>query len=361
MKLLNFAYLFALIFSLSTCHAKPSNTGIIYQDYHHATATLIHVITIDPTKVKIVAARAQDAGKGLCTVAEVAKHFSALAAINGGFFRFNQSDGSAGVSAGALKVNNAWHGIAYSPRGAIGWDPNKNLVLFDVLQTQSKLLLNQQPMPINAMNKLSNGSKGILLSDSYIDPISLEQSMAVVFAKNRVTQIYNAGVMTIPSQAHVYRISGKLQEKIAALKIGDPVNLEIKALPQIAPDTTTLWNTVPYIVGGGPIIIHNGKLVTDFTREKLRTDFVNQRYARTAVGILPDSRWVFVVAERNIMQDTTGLTISELGIFMQSLGCVAALNLDGGGSSSMYVQSEKINELEFSRPVADALLILPRD
>ena len=268
-----------LILQSSNCIANTKPAGMVYNNLQHANGTLIHVLTIDPSKFKIVAARAQDAGLGLATVKELAQHFSALAAINGGFFRFNEPNVSSGLPAGVLKIKHQWHGIAYYPRGAIGWDPDSNLIVFDLLQTQSK-------------------------------------------------------------------------------KIVD--NFEVKPLPQLNPKTAAVWEQVPFVVSGGPLLINNSKLVTDFSREKLRADFLYDKHSRTAVGILPDKHWVFVVAERNLLQEGSGLTIAELANYMQSLSCVMALNLDGGTSSSMYLEHEDISNMSYSRPVADVLLVLAR-
>lgn len=64
------------------------------------------------------------------------------------------------------------------------------------------------------------------------------------------------------------------------------------------------------------------------------------------------------------------MTIPELAVFMQELGCQYALNLDGGGSSTLYINSEVVNHpegdidedygIETLRPVSDAILILPK-
>jgi exopolysaccharide biosynthesis protein len=277
MRCLNRFVLFIIILA---CKAHAAEIpGLTYNTVYTENNTQVHILTIDSSKVKIVAARAQDAGQGMATVKDIAEHFNAIAAVNGGFFRFNDPESAIGLPAGALKINNQWLGIAYKARGAIAWDPASNQVLFDVLQTQSK------------------------------------------------------------------RVNAKLQ---------------VKPLPQLNPATANAWEKMPYVVSGGPLLIHKSKIITDYSGEKLRSDFIDDRHARTAVGVLADKNWVFVVAERSILDENTGLTIAQLSKLMQSLGCVSALNLDGGGSSSMYVKNEIIDNISFGRPVADVLLVMPR-
>lgn len=57
-----------------------------------------------------------------------------------------------------------------------------------------------------------------------------------------------------------------------------------------------------------------------------------------------------------------GLYMSEIADLMQSLGCVHAMNLDGGGSTNLYANGKTINrpsDLK-PRPVVSAVLIRDR-
>ena len=57
------------------------------------------------------------------------------------------------------------------------------------------------------------------------------------------------------------------------------------------------------------------------------------------------------------------MTIPELAALLLELGCVEAINLDGGGSTTMVVQGKVVNspaDAAGERPVSDALLVFPR-
>jgi hypothetical protein len=61
--------------------------------------------------------------------------------------------------------------------------------------------------------------------------------------------------------------------------------------------------------------------------------------ARTAIGITADHRMIMAcVADNHHDPNSTGLTISQLAELMRSLGCIKALNLDGGSSTTMFVR-----------------------
>lgn len=333
--------------------AKVATDAVQYKKYTPNELTLIHVLTIDPKATKIIATRAQDIGQSIATVGAIAQHYNALAAINGGFFRLNEQSTSNWVPAGALKVNNQWHGIAYKSRGAVGWEPISGKVLFDILQTKSNVRINQNDMAVNAMNKLVSGNRIVLLSDSYTDAINMVDRTAIIISDQRVQSVYKTGSITVP--ANSYMILGNFNSVVTGTTATVSINVE----PQLEKSTYKAWNDMSFIVSGGPLLIHKKNKITDFKKEQLYRGFINDRYARTAVGLLADGRWVFVVAERSFLQDTQGLSIPELRDFMYSIGCVEAVNLDGGGSSAMYLQGDQ-NLTANERPVADALLVLTK-
>ena len=63
---------------------------------------------------------------------------------------------------------------------------------------------------------------------------------------------------------------------------------------------------------------------------------------RTAIGIISDNHYVLVVSDGRT-SESEGLSLYELAEFMESLDCVTAYNLDGGGSSAMYFNGSVVN------------------
>jgi len=85
------------------------------------------------------------------------------------------------------------------------------------------------------------------------------------------------------------------------------------------------------------------------------------RGPRTAIGISADEEWVIAVIDgRTDMAHSVGLTLVELARLMRHLGCVHALNLDGGGSSVMAV--EGVSQLDQLKPeLAKGVVNIPCD
>ncbi len=149
-----------------------------------------------------------------------------------------------------------------------------------------------------------------------------------------------------------------------------PCDDEIDVIPMSNPPHTTPedWVELEHIVGGAPIIVSSGNLIKDYSSEQTLQSFLIRKHPRTAVGIKSTGEWVFVVVDGCFFGFLGGMTIKELAGFMHKLGCIEALNLDGGGSSTLVVEGMVINEPcgkikengKRVEAVSDAILIFPK-
>ena len=100
-------------------------------------------------------------------------------------------------------------------------------------------------------------------------------------------------------------------------------------------DSSRHWEDAlphPNIMTAGPLLIWHDTL------QYMRNDrtFVTQRHNRTAVGIREDGTVLLFVADGRFKQ-AEGLSLTELQQLLRWLGCRDALNLDGGGSTTMFL------------------------
>ncbi len=78
-----------------------------------------------------------------------------------------------------------------------------------------------------------------------------------------------------------------------------------------------------------------------FENGHARSDLDNStRSSRTAIGIKADGTVVMMMVDGRQAPYSVGMTMAEVGATMESLGCVQAVNLDGGGSSTFATQRE---------------------
>lgn len=90
----------------------------------------------------------------------------------------------------------------------------------------------------------------------------------------------------------------------------------------------------------GPALVENGSVSVTEGEEVGKAMASNPR---TAIGIIDENHYVFVVADGRTSENE-GLSLYELAEFMESLGVQTAYNLDGGGSSTMYFNGEVVNQ-----------------
>ena len=93
------------------------------------------------------------------------------------------------------------------------------------------------------------------------------------------------------------------------------------------------------VLSFGPALVEDGEIAVSEHDEVGRAMASNPR---TAIGVIDDLHYVFVVADGRT-SDSDGLSLHELATFLQSIGCKTAYNLDGGGSSSMVFLGTLVN------------------
>lgn len=108
-------------------------------------------------------------------------------------------------------------------------------------------------------------------------------------------------------------------------------------------------------IGGAPILLKDGKLVFDFTTtsqgkyltnyELLQSDIFSTtaRPPRTAIGRTADNKLILFVCDGR-QTHSDGATLTELAQLLKGIGCVDALNLDGGGSSAIVAAGKVLNK-----------------
>jgi hypothetical protein len=120
----------------------------------------------------------------------------------------------------------------------------------------------------------------------------------------------------------------------------------------------------PLLVAGHRPVIHDGVDAEGFSANasQFDSDITAGRYPRAALGTLPG--WILAVACDGRSEDDAGLTMRELAELMGDLGADRAINLDGGGSTSLVHAGALRNipreehgiELLVGRPVSTALV-----
>ena len=107
------------------------------------------------------------------------------------------------------------------------------------------------------------------------------------------------------------------------------------------PATSTPWD-VEDALGGGPALVSNGAVDVATTEEVFFGTAIPHTHPRTAAGITADGMLVLLLVDGR-QRLSRGVRLEELAAIMVGIGAEEALNLDGGGSSSLVVNGKLLN------------------
>ena len=105
------------------------------------------------------------------------------------------------------------------------------------------------------------------------------------------------------------------------------------------------WEGVRYAVGGGPTIVRGGKVYVTSREERFGSHIASGRAPRTAIGYTAEGYTMMVTVDGRAPKHSVGCTLYELARLMVEMGAVEAINLDGGGSSTMVIGGKPINKV----------------
>ena len=167
------------------------------------------------------------------------------------------------------------------------------------------------------------------------------------------------GKTPIPRDGYVLSFGGtRPPPPLQSLRIGSRVELDTKYT--VVDGSEAEWEKAEAIVGGAGLLLLDGRIVTDWKVEQLAQTFAQTRHPRTLVGTHADGLIWLVTVDGRQPRLSAGMSLFELRALVQRLGLRNALNLDGGGSTTMWVGGKIVNspsDAAGPRKVSDALIV----
>lgn len=284
------------------------------------------------------------------TVSEFANKPNVVAAVNGDFFDMNASDAP-------VHGNVSSQGIRTLTPGSVAFTMTQGKAAIEQLMSNSQLVRasDNTTVPVRGVNSPSAGDGLTVFNSAWgsyrLDQIIGNRPATIIRVRAGVVTSITSDVTTVaptvsiaPDESVVVARGAAAVTSVAAFAVGDKVSLDVKA--NITPDLA---------IGGSVALVTNGELTTE-----------NQVTAgRTAVGITADGSKLLIVTIDGRRADADGQTIQELAQMMKDLGAHNAINLDGGGSTTMVGRPAGASApIELNRPsdghqrvVSNALVI----
>jgi len=280
---------------------------------------------------------ASEIGKSRATLSELAQAFEAEGGINGGFF-------SGPVPIGTLVIHGILFHQSYGDRSAIGLAPDRAPV-FGNGAVELEVETEKGTFRLDRLNERPRPGEISFLFESrpFRDPAGLESEDVMEIPLD--LELGEGG--SNPPIPGLLAASGKTWDGLDSVK-GSRIRLQ------------TAWSDRNFegrdlVIQAGPAIVRNGQINGE--PESFSEDTRLGRHPRSMVGWDGSSLWWIVVDGRN-PSHSMGLTLEEAAGLALSLGLADVLNLDGGGSSSLWWKDGLVSSPSggSERPIPYAIL-----
>ena len=311
-------------------HRFPTE-GVVHiklNKYINSKPIKINIVEINPSANENIVIKPQIAGEKLNSKAQIktiAQKENAIVAINAGYFK-----PQSGVPLGALKINNEILTGPILNRVGLGIIQNngKTSFVMDKITMEIKLKTSSTTIKVDNINQPRMLSTYTLIYTPKYSPVAPKYGKVAAVKNGRIIAT-SANQLEIPQDGFVISAPAKVIDPILKDK---KITYEIN-LPEKLKDTT-------HIIGAGPYLVKNGEIYVDTIEEKFGA--ITGRNPRSAVGFNEKNELIIITIDGR-EETSVGVTLYELAKIMKSLGCTYAMNLDGGGSSVMYVQGKITN------------------
>jgi len=294
-------------------------------------------LEVDPRVFRVSPLLPRDGLGVLRPLETMARDSEALGAVNGGFFR---KDGEA---VGLLVLDGVVVREPYPGRTAFGVRGDGSF-LVGVPGWRAFARLGGRVVSIDGVNRRARLGEVVLFTphrgmrcDAPVGSTELVVRDGVV-AERRV-----GGKGFIPRDGLVL-VGAGAGTPLEAAQVGERVEVVV----ELFGPGGERWDDLRWAVQGGPLVLADG--VPQVGDEGFPHSFCAKRHPRTLLGVKPNGRLLMLVVDGRDPIRSFGVTLYEAALLAKELGCLWALNLDGGGSSTSYLGGKILNNPSDGKP-----------
>lgn len=321
-------------------YSSPISAGVVQETYQWQTSygnIMLRVLKCDLTNpgfdMKLIPGAGEYTRRA--TVSNMATRTDAVALTNGDFFNTALQGAPIGPSMldGRLASSPAVIIGLYS----LGVDSNRKARIEPIIFYGSVTAADGTTFPIDGLNKTNywHDPSG---AESHTDTIQMyndfwgspsrghrSNSEVLVNADGIVERIDYGNTLPyeVPDHKTILQVNGAAETFIRDhVAVGDKITIDHGVSPNPG------WT---FLVGGHALVADNYQMVP-YTKDLNALGGVR---ARTFAGVSEDGNTLWLVTAEGRTSRSAGITLSSMGYFMQQLGVYRAVNLDGGGSTTM--------------------------
>ncbi|MDZ8093028.1 MAG: phosphodiester glycosidase family protein [Nostoc sp. DedQUE05] len=273
---------------------------------------------------------------GTAPLIQTAQRYLAVAGINGGYFNRNNK-----LPLGAIRRDNQWLSGPILNRGAIAWNNSGQFYFSRLTLEETLIAANDQRLPILFLNSgyIQSGiARYTSAWGATYTPLTDNEIILVVQKDQIINQLPGGKVgetpIPIPQDSYLLALRANAASAASQLPIGTTVSISTTTVP-------TDFSRYPHIIGAGPLLVQNRQIVLDAKGEKFSNAFIAEKAIRS--GICTTETGTLMITATHNRVGGYGPNLAEHAQLMQLMGCVNALNLDGGSSTSLYLGGQLLD------------------
>ncbi len=172
----------------------------------------------------------------------------------------------------------------------------------------------------------------------------------------QVREVHEGGNTRVEPGALVLSLGPAFKPPGAKANAGDILSISTASSPAV--------HGIRTAIGGGPVLLRNGKLQTSNLPDSQAYEFssMQEQHPRAAVGW--NGQYLYLVEVDGRQKHLSiGMSLEELAKFLRDLGCRDAMNFDGGGSATLWFDGEVRNSPcdRMEREIANCLVIVKKE
>jgi len=321
-----------------TSNSQYLGSGIKYENIKKFTSDgwwNLNVIRVDLTDeyAEVKGLVGQNGISGRDTVSNMVTNSKAVAGVNGDFFNYTPIPYSLGtlVSEGKVVSSPRDKELAL-PTFFLDFNNNPDIGFFD--KNMSITSLNSgKSVKVHEINKSTTYNLVIYLDSNwgpksfgneYRKNVNNADILEMVVVNDTVQDIrINREAVAIPKNGYIITAIGSSKDAVLnSFQIGDKVKFNINMTPNL--------DNIKFAIGGGSVILKDGQVTNTHIN-------IAGKQPRTGIGISQD-RKELIIATIDGKNTYIGVTQEMFGAILRDLGAYNAINLDGGGSTTMAIR-----------------------
>lgn len=340
-------------FSKESTEIKPGITKHLIKTINKRGPVIIHVLEIDLSNKNIsvkVGLPGKKEIKAKDTLTNIVKNEKAFAGINANYF-----DVKVGNPLGTLITDGTWLIGPVYDRVAIGFSGD-NEVLVDQIMLNGNTTVyrgfRKKPVTmfnIDGLNIPPHLYKSVgLFTTNWDSEFVLSKDCQAFIVKNGTLKKIQDETAVIPDDGYILVDKN---HSLGVLKRKDHLKINWQSSPD--------WSGITEAVSGGPYLVMDSKVFIDDKDQHIKFGTKDTYAPRSAVGVGKNNHLFLIAVDGRRNGYSVGVTLIELAELLKKLDLKDAINLDGGGSTTLVLDGKIINKLSerHERKISNALLV----